>query len=154
MKHWIALAVLLLFYVSQTYSAIDLSAFELEKITVEIKGEVTNPGIYHVEQDACYEDVIALAGGITKNASLDAINLSKRVVHESVIVIPKIQSTCISLNQASEEELMRLTGVGAATAKRIIAYRTTTPFQTIEDVMKVKGIKEKLFQKIKDDLCL
>ena len=49
---------------------------------------------------------------------------------------------------------MRLTGVGAATAKRIIAYRTTTPFQTIEDVMKVKGIKEKLFQKMKDDLCL
>ena len=39
-------------------------------------------------------------------------------------------------------------------AQRIIAYRSQQPFQTIEDIMKVKGIKEKLFAKIKEQITL
>lgn len=154
MKLWLSLIVLIVFYLSQTYSKIDLSQFELEKIQVEIKGEIKEPGVYHLSKDATYEDVIKVAGGVKPEATLDAINLSKKVEHESVIVIPKKQETCISLNQADIKALTQISGVGEAIANRIIAYRKEHSFQTIEDVMKIKGIKEKLFNKMKDDICL
>ena len=60
----------------------------------------------------------------------------------------------ISINSATEKELQTLTGIGPSMAQRIIAYRSQQPFQTIEDIMKVKGIKEKLFAKIKEQITL
>jgi competence protein ComEA len=53
----------------------------------------------------------------------------------------------VNLNTASKEELDALPGIGAVLSERIIEAR---PFKTIEDVMKVKGIKEGEFSKIKD----
>jgi competence ComEA-like helix-hairpin-helix protein len=55
----------------------------------------------------------------------------------------------LDLNTASKVQLMRLPNVGESTAQKIIEYRKETPFRQIEDLMKVKGIGEKKFQKIK-----
>jgi competence protein ComEA len=52
----------------------------------------------------------------------------------------------ININTASKEQLMTMKGVGEAIAQRIIEYRETTPFQTIEDIVKVKGIGTKIFE--------
>ena len=60
----------------------------------------------------------------------------------------------ISLNTASAEELDALSGVGPAIAQRIIAYRQQKPFETIEEIMEVKGIGEKMFEKIKEEIML
>lgn len=57
----------------------------------------------------------------------------------------------ISLNSATKEDLMKLPGIGEKKAELIIQNR---PFKTLEDVMKIKGIKEGIFAKIKDNLSL
>ncbi len=50
---------------------------------------------------------------------------------------------------------MTLKGIGEAKAEDIIRYRKEQgPFQTIEEVMNISGIKEAAFRKIKDDITV
>ncbi len=57
----------------------------------------------------------------------------------------------ININTASQAELETLPRIGPAVARKIIEYRTTNgDFKKIEDIMKVKGISEKIFAQIKD----
>lgn len=54
---------------------------------VDIKGEVTKPGVYEISSDSRIIDVINKAGGLTKNADTSLLNLSKKVVDEMNIKI-------------------------------------------------------------------
>ena len=57
----------------------------------------------------------------------------------------------IDINNATVEELMKLPGIGAVTAERIVEYRETKGgFKSIEEIKKVKGIGSAKFNKIKD----
>lgn len=57
----------------------------------------------------------------------------------------------VDINSASAEELTALPGIGDSKAQSIVEYRTSNgDFTCIEDIMKVPGIKEKVFAKIKD----
>ena len=60
----------------------------------------------------------------------------------------------VSLNNASKEELMTLTGIGEAKANSIIEYRNKTKFKSIEDIKNVKGIGDSIFEKIKNNIEL
>lgn len=61
----------------------------------------------------------------------------------------------VNLNTADETLLCTLPGIGPSRAKSILDYRTKNGnFKTIEDVMKVSGIKEAAFEKIKDYICI
>ena len=65
------------------------------------------------------------------------------------------ESTLVSINTATLEELMTLEGVGEAKAKSIIAYREEHgPYQAIEDLLNVSGIGESLLAKIKKNITL
>lgn len=56
----------------------------------------------------------------------------------------------LDLNRASAKELTRLPGVGEAIAQRIVDFRDEHgPFKRVEDLLKVKGIGEKSFEKIR-----
>jgi competence protein ComEA len=57
----------------------------------------------------------------------------------------------VNINTASKRELMLLPRIGPKTAEKIIAYRDSNgSFQTKEEIMKVKGIGEKTFEKLKE----
>ena len=59
----------------------------------------------------------------------------------------------VNLNTATESDLMGLPGIGAAKAKSILAWREENGgFSQIEDLMKIQGIKEGVFSKIKDSV--
>lgn len=59
----------------------------------------------------------------------------------------------VNLNTASREQLMTLSGIGEAKAAAIIAYREEHGgFRKIEELMEVEGIKEGVFNKVKDQI--
>ena len=61
----------------------------------------------------------------------------------------------ININEAGPEELMRLEGIGRTLAERIIEYRSREGrFSRASDIKNVKGIGEKLFDAIKDDIAV
>ncbi|MEG0826465.1 MAG: helix-hairpin-helix domain-containing protein [Bacilli bacterium] len=61
----------------------------------------------------------------------------------------------ISINSATKEELMTLSGIGESKALAIITYRKEKgPFQKIEDVKNVSGIGDAMYEKIKDNITI
>ena len=60
------------------------------------------------------------------------------------------RATVVDLNRAGAEELTAVPGIGATMALRIVEWRDEHgPFRRVEDLMKVKGIGEKSFQKMR-----
>ena len=65
-------------------------------------------------------------------------------------IIERIKNTL-----ATKEELMTLSGVGESRADSIIAYREENGrFQNTEELMQISGIKEGLYNKIKDNITV
>ena len=58
----------------------------------------------------------------------------------------------ININTASKEELESLPNIGSAKAEKIIEYREKNKFESIEDIKKVNGIGDSLYEKIKDNI--
>ncbi|TET71480.1 MAG: hypothetical protein E3J56_06565 [Candidatus Aminicenantes bacterium] len=52
----------------------------------------------------------------------------------------------LDLNTATEKELQSIKGIGPVLAERIIAGR---PYKTVDDLLKVKGIGQKRFEKFR-----
>lgn len=64
-------------------------------------------------------------------------------------------SGLVNINTASAEELDALPGVGPSTAAAIVEEREANgPFSSADDLMRVSGIGEKKFAKLKDHVCV
>ncbi|MGH7855828.1 MAG: ComEA family DNA-binding protein [Candidatus Binatia bacterium] len=64
--------------------------------------------------------------------------------------LPAAADTGVNVNTATEEELVALPGIGPSKAKAIIEYRQAHPFQSVEELMNVRGIGEHTFETLKD----
>ena len=77
-----------------------------EKIYVDVKGEVKKPGVYEINKESIINDVITLAGGFTKKAFSDNINLSKKVSNELVIYVYS-ETEYKKLNESEKEVIIK-----------------------------------------------
>ena len=61
----------------------------------------------------------------------------------------------VNINTASADELTALPGIGPSYAQRIVEHREKNgPFKRIEDLLAVRGIGDKTFEKIKDRITV
>ena len=149
-----------------------------DKVTIYISGEVKNPGVVELKYDARLADGVDLCGGLTEDANLNGINLAMKIKDEGHYIIPKVgeetadtvtndneyrnenntlnepesnNDNKININTADLSELDSLPGFGQVTAQKIIEYRQEhTKFNSIEELMNIKGIGEKKFNNVKD----
>ena len=84
-------------------------------------------------------------------SSAESATESAKSAGESSQAEAEPASPKININKASAKELESLPGIGPTLAKRTIEGR---PYETIEDIKKVKGIGEKTFEKIKDKISV
>ena len=151
---------------------------EKSGVYVYICGEVAAPGVYELSGDSRIYEAVDAAGGFTENAARESVNLASKVSDGMQITIYNKEeaaslpagsgsavgntgqggtsgSGLVNLNTATKEELMTLKGIGEAKAEDIIRYREKSGgFKKIEDIMKISGIKEAGFQKIKDNITV
>lgn len=128
---------------------------EWEQVYVHVCGAVMNPGVYALPVGSRLYEATALAGGLAQEADTDGINLARTLKDGEQVRIPfqgeEIQTDgLININRADESQLCQIPGVGASKAKAILLYRETNgPFDSIEALMKVSGIKEGLLEQMR-----
>lgn len=144
---------------------------------VDVGGAVARPGVYKMNTGDRVFEAIEKAGGLTKKADTSALNQAEEVKDGQKIQIPEKGETAgapgtdtaenslsasvsapgekININTADSTALQQISGVGPATAQKIIDYRTQNgPFKRIEDLKNVSGIGEKTFEKMKENITI
>lgn len=149
------------------------NAKEVETIFVHVCGAVKKPGVYELSGNARICDAIKAASGLKKKAADVEVNQAQKLKDGEQVYIPfkgteddvkddgqsasgkNTADGKVSINRATAEELMTLPGIGESKAASIIQYREENgSFQNIEDIKKIQGIKDGVFQKISDYITL
>lgn len=125
-------------------------------IYVDVCGEVMKPGVYCLSRNARVCDAVFAAGGFTEEADKSRVNQARILSDQEQLLVPSIEEqkkadNLVCINTADVQALTVLPGIGEAKAADIIAYREAHgAFSSLEDIMNVPGIKEALYNKIKD----
>ena len=81
--------------------------------------------------------------------------MKRLIIAVAALVFCGTALAAVNLNTATKDELVALPGIGPAKAQAIVDYRNQHgPFRSIDEIRKVKGIGEKLFQSIKPELSI
>ena len=136
-------------------------------VTIHVAGSVERPGVYSLPGGSRIQAAVVAAGGPTRRADLDAINMAAPAVDGAQIYVPARgeavppiadpassggapvvgspsvpdASAPVDVNMAGLDELDTLPGIGPATATAIIQYRDENgPFASVDDLESVPGI--------------
>lgn len=145
-------------------------------ITVEIAGEVINPGVYKLSDGSRIDDLLVKSGGFSLDADRSwtdkYLNRAAKAIDGQKVYIPKsgeqlsqasaknnglVQSASstflsdssdqININSASLSQLDSLPGIGQVYGQSIIDHR---PYSNIEELLSRGVLKKSVYEKIKD----
>ncbi len=142
-------------------------------LRVHVAGAVAAPGVYGLDEGARVLDAVEAAGGFADDADPSALNLAEPLTDGCKVTVPAVgqqvagvseasavepassgsaaADATVNINTAGVEELQELPGVGEATAEAIVRDREQNgPFSSPEDIMRVSGIGEKKFERMRD----
>lgn len=145
-----------------------------DTIFVDVSGAVSTPSVVEIPSGSRVADAIEAAGGLAPEADVSSINRAARVEDGSKVVVPALTAggeqaagseatgaldpatdsstpSLVNINLAGVDELDELPGVGPATAQAIVDDREENgSFSSIEDIMRVSGIGEAKFERMRD----
>ena len=102
--------------------------------------------------ESCADGQTEKKAGIQTSPDSDMQTTDRNVRSNSA---PALENGLVNLNTADVAALMTLPGIGESRAKAIISYREQHgAFAQIEDIMKIRGIKQAAFSKIKDKITV
>lgn len=144
-------------------------------IYVHVCGAVQVPGVYELAEGSRVYQALEAAGGLTQEADEKYLNQAELLqdgqqirvyTREEVAAGAPVQNQNqtpasaggesqgtdkVNLNTAGKDQLLTLPGIGDTRAEAILAYREANGnFASIEEIMNVEGIKEKMYEKLKD----
>lgn len=148
----------------------DADSEEIPRIYVYVCGAVNNPGVVVLQEGSRAEAALDAAGGFRQDARTDYVNLAAKVSDGEKLYFPTEEEMAgapaglwaelpdestgdglININTADEAALCTLSGIGESRARDILRYREENgPFESCEDIMKVPGIKDSVYSKIRD----
>ncbi|EKD64597.1 MAG: hypothetical protein ACD_50C00338G0002 [uncultured bacterium] len=148
----------------------------LNAIVVDVAGSVLKPGVYRLDANSRVSDSLIAAGGLSENADRDWVaknlNMAAKLIDGAKVYIPRVgeavmgitSSTVntsaaesiggnsqININNASEDMLDSLPGVGPVTAEKIINGR---PYSSIDELLSKKIVGSKVFGEIKEKITV
>lgn len=122
---------------------------------VDVVGAVRRPGLYRLPEGSRVADALARAGGTTRKAQLELVNLAARIADGEQIVVPRrgsgaavasggsgaVSTGPVHLNSATLEQLDALPGIGPVTAQKILDYRQEHGgFGSVDELDAIPGI--------------
>ena len=137
------------------------------RIYVHVTGAVAAPGLYVLEDAARVVDAVSAAGGFAPGADESAVNLARPLADGEQLHIGSVGEAPapgaagsgagppgdgrVNLNTADEADLDTLPRIGEAMAQRIIAWREENGrFTSVEDLLAVPGIGDKMLESLRD----
>ena len=171
----IVVIVVILFAIQYSWSSLPSQVSDIPfgnknfgPVIVEISGDSGVKGVFYIHEKATISDLLE-AARIRNSEIFDHRMLSKRLSRGKTVVLESSDSVRIAemnnatkltlgipidINKATVEDLMLIDGIGDKTAWQIIQFREKSGrYQKLEDLMKISGIKERKFRKLRMYFC-
>lgn len=133
-------------------------------ILVYVTGAVEEPGLYELQSPVTVKAAIEASKGLLPYADINHLQLQDTLEESAHIHVdfnfhgsPEelLRKQNISINDGSEADLQKISGIGPKMAKKIVDYRQEHgPFKSLEELRHVKGIGPALYKKIVEKVRL
>lgn len=146
------------------------------KAIVHVAGAVSRPGVLELAAGARVIDAVEGAGGALPEANLDELNLAAKVADGQRVYVPRVGELgltptdasgsaadpgagggggLLNLNTATQAQLEELPGIGPVLATAVIDERDRRGgFRSVNELRDVRGIGEKRFEDLRDQVTV